>query len=240
MSESLGARLNWPPLSRQIIAIGVTLLILRLAMVIAAPLKGLVSAQLLLGSANVTQLKLWVIATHALWPTDFGALFFDMFALYLFGGALEQRWSRSKWWVAVALSILFGGALAALSVWLVPSATLIGGFGAPVMGFVAAYCVEHWRSRLNFFFVELSGKTLLAFFVGLDLLFALLNANPQMLALHLGGVAAGALVAHDLYHPKRLVLHFKYWKIRRNLKVIAKTPEANASQKRRKDGQWIN
>lgn len=240
MSESLRARLSWPPLTRQVIAIGVTLLALRLAMIIASPLKELVTTQLLLGSANISQLKLWVIATHALWATDFGALFFDMFALYLFGGALEQRWSRSKWWTAIAMAVLFGGALGALTLWLVPSATLIGGFGAPVMGFVAAYCIEHWRSRLNFFFIELSGKTLLAFFIGLDVLFALLNMSPHMLAMHLGGVAAGALVAHDLYNPKRLVLHFKYWKIRRNLKVIAKTPEAGTSQKRRKDGQWIN
>lgn len=241
MSPSPQVRIVWPPLTPHVIAIAATLFAVRMVMVVAAPVKVMAVDMLVLNAQTLTSLQLWAILSHVLFSLDFGSLFFDLLGLYMFGGELQQRWGKRKWYGAIGLAALLGGLFAALSLWLSPSHLMIGGFGAPVMAFVAGYCREHWEKRLNFFFVELQGKMLLGFFVGLDVLVALLNASPHMFALHLGGLLAGLLIADDLYKPKRLMLHFKYWKIKRNLRVVAKTPEADGKHKqRRDDGQWIN
>ena len=243
MSSKLSqVRVAWPPLQRPVLVLGATLLALRLLMVAAAPLKAFALTELVLHAQSLPSLKLWAVLTHALWSTSFGALFFDLFALYLFGAEVLRDWGLKRWSLALGLGALLGGLLGALSLWAMPGPQPpLGGMGAATMALVAGYCHQRWDQTLSMIVFELKGKALLGLFIALDLLMTVFSGSPTTLLWHLGGVAAGLIVAAQLYSPRRLILHLKYWKIRRNLKVIARTPEADARDaRRRNDGQWIN
>lgn len=234
-------RLAWPPLTRNIIIVGVVLFVVRMAMVLIEPFGIMAKQSLTLSASTLTSLQLWSTLSYGVLATSFGQLFFDLLALYLFGAEVDQWWSGKKWWLTVLAATIVGGLLGALVLWVQGAPGVIGGFGAPVMALIAAYCWQYWDRPMNFFFIELKGKILLGLFLTLDILLgisAFFSNRPSMLGIHLGGLAVGLLVASDLWRPKQLMLRIKYWKVRRNMKLIARTPEDDP--RRRQDGTWIN
>lgn len=244
-------RMSWPKLSRHVIAVASTLLILRLSLVAFEGWQRFAGAHLALSAKTLDQLQLWTLLTHALIPQDFGALFFNLFALYLFGEIVLVRMRARQWYATLATGALMGGLVTALALWLSDSPTHFGGFAAPTMAIIAAYCWSHWEDRLLFFIVELKGKVLLAGFLGLDLLMALLTQSATMLLLHLGGAAAGLIVAGELWRPGVLRRRIANYRKRRRLRLVPRAPERrdakhntarrpSKDKRKRPDGTWIN
>lgn len=236
-------QLAWPRPTRSTIALLATLCAAWLASVLVAPLREtLIPRDLAITADTLGQLKLWGLLTHALWTRSFVDLLFQGMILYLFGAELGHVWSPKKWWGTLLAATLTGGLLAALTALVITPPQPYIGMGAATNALFAAYCWRHWDRSLHILAMEIKGKALFGFFLGLDLLFALLSADPAMLLARLAGAGVGLLSAMNLGTLQDMRLRYHSWRVRRNLKIVARNPEADPARDRRKtrDGDWIN
>ncbi len=208
-----------------------------LATVIFEPVRAVASASLRVDSMTIPQLELWATLSYALFPLDFLNLFLEGLMIYFFGSDVARKLGDGKWIGVMLVATFVGGALGALSAFAFGG--LVGGPAAALNACVAMYCWDVWQRRLSFFGLELTGKTMLTAFVVIDFVFALLAMNPTMFLVQIGGILVGLAVSSGMWRPKILRRHFHYWRVKRNLKVVARTPEHD-SKRRRKDGTWIN
>ena len=206
-----------------------------LATVIFEPVRAMLPSSLLLTATSIRSLHLWTILTHIFFVDDFLNLFFAGLMLYWFGSEVAQRRGDAKWLGFMFGATLLGGLLAA------PVALLLGGgAGGPsaaVNACIAMYCWQIWNREVHFFTIALTGKTMFFAFLLIDFLFALFSMNPTLLAVKAGGALAGLLFATGTWRPDKLRRHYHYWRVKRNLKVVARTPE---DKRRTKDGEWLN
>lgn len=210
-----------------------------LATVLVEPLRVFVEAHLLLASTTIPQLELWAAITHAFFPRDFLMLIFDVAMLYFFGIDMERAWGLKKWWGVLLTSITVGGALSMVVAWAFGSGQLISGFMIPISAFVAAYCWRIWSQRMHFFFIELTGRTLLIFFIALDAFLALLSLDPTVFVGRLAAMGIGLVAAEGI---SNLRMRFARWRIRRKLRVV-KSPESGSKKRDKRkldDGTWLN
>lgn len=228
-SNTPGVRL--PPLTSAVKAIMIALATIFVAQVV-------VFASLGWSDAKYTE---WVVRPLALTPEDvlagqlwrlftymalhdhagLGHLFFNLLSLYFFGPQLEERFGRPRFVVSFIACGVAGGVAATL-VGLLPFASLttvsIGASGA-VAGIVAAFCWRMRRETLNLIIVQATGLQLLAFFIALDLLRALMG-SPIAVVVHLGGTAMGVLIAAG-YGPWAGYQRVRLWRLRRKLKTVS-------------------
>ena len=181
---------------------------------------------------------LWSLASHGLWHHTFGHMIMTLVVLYFFGGELEQRLSARRWWALVVAGVVAGGALALAVQLLMPQPVPAMGFGGATTALVAAYCWLHWDVEMNVLVAQLKGKVLLAIFLGIDLLLTLFGGDYPRAAMHLGGAAAGLLVMSG--GPGRLAGHWRKERLRRNLKVMTRTPDEEPAARRKKGKEWVN
>ena len=238
-------RMAQPPTTRNFLIASIGLAALWLSTVIVEPWRLLVEAHLIIDANTIPQMELWAPLTYALFPRDFFMLLFNVLMLYFFGTEIDQRWSTAKWWGTAAAAATLGGIGAALVAWPLEAARPLGGFSAPVMAFVAAYCWRIWDRRMSLFFVELTGKAMLGLFLALDALMALLSMDPTMFVARLLAAGVGLAVASGNWRPSMLRKRFQYWRVRRRMKVVARSPEGDAKsrsgpRRKRDDGTWIN
>jgi len=232
-------RLHWPPVTRPVIVISVITAALWLAQVLSPELKKFVLQQLVVHGATLPTLKPWAIFTYPLWHFDFPQLLFHLLALYLFGADLKQEIGAARWWGALGAGAVAGGLAAALVAWPLALTYPLAGLGPATMALIAAFCWRRWDAELNLFFIPMSGKFMFALILGFATLGPLAGGAPQLAAAELAGAAAGIGVLIGRALPKTIRLRFHYWRIQRNLKIVARTPEHD-DPKRRRDGTWIN
>jgi membrane associated rhomboid family serine protease len=232
-------QLAWPPLTRSFLVLAGVLFSAWLAFIAITPLKELAIAHLMLNATTLPSLKLWAVFTHALFPTNFGQLFFDLALIYMFGADMEQVWGRARWAGVMVVALLVGGALGALMLWVQAAPGTLGGFTAPTTALITAYCVARWDRTIRLFVFDIPGKWVLGLFALLNLgvaISALFQGVASPLGLILGGAAVGALAGKDLLSPRRIKLWWRHRQARQNLKIV-RTPE---DPRKNKDGQWLN
>ena len=149
--------------------------------------------------------QVWRLFTYMLLHANFGHLFWNMFALFMFGCSIEQEWGSRSFYRYYFLCGL-GSALFALlpfdPIWGVP---IIGASGA-IYGILVAFAVlfPH-RQILVFFVFPLQARYLVLIF-GL-ISFASAFGGPQGIAhvVHLGGLITGFVLLRwaGLAHPRR-------------------------------------
>lgn len=117
-------------------------------------------------------------------------LFFNLYALYVLGPRLEERWGSRAFLRFFVLCVVGGGVLAGLHGLVLDPALVTVGASAGVMGLLATWA---WRfpqqELLLFFLFPVKMRWVLPAVIGLDVLFAL-TGSPISVAAHLGGVAA--------------------------------------------------
>lgn len=231
MNRNVQYRIAWPPFSKSVIALAVTLFGLWIATRFG-PVAAFAGEHLVLTrSAVASDVKLWTLLTYGLFEADFIGVLFAVFAAWIFGAELERAWGAPKWWGMQLAALLVGGIVTFVALVALGSDLPVRGYHAALMALITAYCWRHWRRPQHFFFFEMTGRTMLLFFLGLGVLIGLFGGYWPIVTLDLGGVAVGFLASGRTLNPRDLRVRFRNWKIRRKLSVVPKTPESKPNGK---------
>jgi membrane associated rhomboid family serine protease len=136
----------------------------------------------------------WQLLTYAFLHGGFNHVFFNMFALWMFGLPLERAWG-SRRFILFYFVCVIGAAITQLFVQQLSGQfyPTIGASGA-VFGLLLAYGVT-WpdnRLLLLFFPVPIKAKWFVLIYGGVELVFGVTNAMPQVAHFaHLGGLVFG-------------------------------------------------
>jgi len=190
---------NLPPATRGILIANVVVFLLQLAT--HGALDGLFALQ-----PPGPYFHVWQLITYAFLHANLAHIFFNMFALFMFGGALEQLWGSRRF-----LVFYFASVLAAALVQLVTTSlsgieeSTIGASGG-VFGLLLAYALyfPHQRLILLFLPIPMPAWLVVTGYAVLELLLGVTGSQAGVAHFaHLGGMLGGALV-------------ILYWRAQRN------------------------
>jgi membrane associated rhomboid family serine protease len=138
----------------------------------------------------------WQLITYSFLHSGFAHLFFNMFALFMFGPALERAWGSQRFVVYYFVSVL-GAALAQTAV-----STMSGnqyptlGASGGVFGILLAFALLFPQQRIAIYGVIPMPEWLFVTLYGvLELVFGVTNTQEGVAHFaHLGGMLGGALM----------------------------------------------
>lgn len=154
-----------------------------------------VSAQLALWPLYSGYFQPWQLISYAFLHGSFNHLFFNMFAVFMFGFPLERMWGSKRYADYFGICVL-GAGLIQLVVQYISGGIYptIGASGA-VFGLLLAYGVMWPNNRLIllFFPVPIKAKWFVLIYGAVELVFGVTGAMPQVAHFaHLGGLFFGA------------------------------------------------
>jgi membrane associated rhomboid family serine protease len=153
------------------------------------------------------QFRLYQLCTYMFFHGGFDHLLFNMYALFIFGVAIEQVWGSARFLryyffcgVGAGVSIALISLLFHREAMFMPT---IGASGA-VFGLLLAFGMLFPNAEiLLFFFIPLKAKYLVVLYGGLELLFELSGGMGNVSHVgHLGGLVFGLI--YFLIHRKKL------------------------------------
>ncbi len=141
----------------------------------------------------------WQLISYAFLHGNFNHLFFNMFAVWMFGTPLERVWGTKRFVSYYAICVA-GAAVMQLAVQLVEGGIYptIGASGG-VFGLLLAYGVMWPDNRifLIFFPVPIKAKWFVLIYGGIELLLGFSRAMPGIAHFaHLGGMIFGAVLLY--------------------------------------------
>lgn len=143
-------------------------------------------------SLALKRLMLWQFATANFLHVDLTHLAFNLFGIYMFGGAVEQA-LKVREFIKYFLICGAGGFTLTTVLWLmgVVQDTLCIGASAGVYGLLLAFSLFHPNQKvLVFFIIPLATKWLALLFGCLELLLLIYSGGVSQMG-HLGGLMAG-------------------------------------------------
>jgi len=151
--------------------------------------------------------QVWRLGTYMFLHGDFWHLFWNMFALFMFGCSIEQEWGSRSFYRYYFLCGL-GSALFALlpfdPIWGLP---IIGASGA-IYGILVAFAMLFpYRQILVFFVFPLQARYLVLIFGLMSFVSAFWGPQGIAHVVHLGGLVTGFVLLRwaGLAHPRRAV-----------------------------------
>jgi membrane associated rhomboid family serine protease len=141
----------------------------------------------------------WQLLTYAFLHGSFNHLFFNMFAVWMFGTPLERSWGSQRFLTYYGVCVV-GAGIIQLLVQLFEGGIYptIGASGG-VFGLLLAYGVMWPTNRifLIFFPVPIQAKWFVLIYGGIELLFGVTRAMPGIAHFaHLGGMIFGAVLLY--------------------------------------------
>ncbi|HEY5101996.1 MAG TPA: rhomboid family intramembrane serine protease [Steroidobacteraceae bacterium] len=181
-----------PPATRTIIAANVIIFLLQLA--IGAPMEQLFALWPL-----HTNFEPWQLVSYAfLHARSFYLhLFFNMFAVYMFGAALEYYWGSRRFLVYYFACVIAAAATQLAASALSHSGSPVIGASGAVFGLLFAFAVNFPRQKLLLLFppIPMPAWLFVTLYGALELLLGVTNWQPDVAHFaHLGGLLGGALV----------------------------------------------
>lgn len=137
------------------------------------------------------------LLTHAFLHGDLGHLFVNMFAVYMFGSALERAWGARRYLALFFASVLAGGATQIVVSHLTGSQEPSLGASGGVFGLLLAFGFYFPRVRLILLFppIPLPAWLFVTLYGALELFLGITNRQPEVAHFaHLGGMLGAALV----------------------------------------------
>jgi len=141
----------------------------------------------------------WQVVSYSFLHGDFGHLFFNMFAVYMFGTPLERAWGWQRFSVFYATCIV-GAALMQIIVQqfeggIYPTIGASGG----VFGLLLAYGVMWPRNKVFLIFlpIPIEARWFVLIYGALELVFGVTQTMPGIAHFaHLGGMVFGAILLY--------------------------------------------
>lgn len=175
--------------TRPPIAIGI------IAVCVAVFLLNNISGQLALWPLFSGYFAPWQLFTYAFLHGGFNHLFFNMFALWMFGLPVEKVWGSRRFAEFYLVCILGAGLIQLLVQYISGSVYPTIGASGAVFGLLLAYGVMWPNAKLFliFFPVPIKAKWFVLIYGGAELIFGVTGAMPQVAHYaHLGGLFFGA------------------------------------------------
>ncbi len=186
-------------------------------------------------------LAIWQPLTY-MWlhsPSDFFHILLNGLFLWMFGGNLELAWG-SKWFFRFYLITGVGAGIVVLIVGLLfsPAIPVLGASGA-IYGLVVAWGILYPNKVIYFFgLFPIKGKHFVLIPIGYALIEFLMRAQGVSHAAHLGGMAVGALLVTGFWRPDKARRQFRYWWLRRKLRVLDGDKEDKPKDEPPEGGYW--
>ncbi len=140
---------------------------------------------------------LWQLVTYAFLHGGLAHIFFNMFALYMFGGALEQFWGGRRFLVFYFVCVVAAGLTQLLTTHLAGLDEATIGASGGIFGLLFAYAFYFPRQKLLLLFLPIPVPAWLFVTLYILLEFSLgVTGTESGVAhfAHLGGVLGGALL----------------------------------------------
>jgi membrane associated rhomboid family serine protease len=154
-----------------------------------------ISAQLALWPLYSDYFQPWQLISYAFLHGGFNHLFFNMFALWMFGLPVERMWGSQKFAEYYFICVLGAGLIQLLVQYLSGDIYPTIGASGAVFGLLLAYGVMWPNNKLIliFFPVPIKAKWFVLIYGGAELIFGVTGAMPQVAHYaHLGGLFFGA------------------------------------------------
>ena len=154
-----------------------------------------ISAQLALWPLYSGYFAPWQLITYAFLHGGFNHIFFNMFALWMFGLPVEKVWGSLRFAEYYFVCVLGAGVIQLLVQYLSGEVYPTIGASGAVFGLLLAYGVMWPNAKLFliFFPVPIKAKWFVLIYGGVELIFGVTGAMPQVAHYaHLGGLFFGA------------------------------------------------
>ncbi len=154
-----------------------------------------ISAQLALWPLYSNYFQPWQLISYGFLHGSFNHLFFNMFALWMFGLPIEKMWGSRKFAQYYFICILGAGLVQLLVQYIGGDIYPTIGASGAVFGLLLAYGVTWPNAKLFliFFPVPIKAKWFVLIYGAAELIFGVTGAMPQVAHYaHLGGLFFGA------------------------------------------------
>ena len=154
-----------------------------------------ISAQLALWPLYSGYFQPWQLFSYAFLHGGFNHLFFNMFALWMFGFPVERMWGSKRFTEYYVICVLGAGLIQLLVQYLSGDVYPTIGASGAVFGLLLAYGVMWPNNKLIliFFPVPIKAKWFVLIYGAVELVFGVTGAMPQIAHYaHLGGLLFGA------------------------------------------------
>lgn len=195
---------------------------------------------------TVFSLRLWQPLTYLFLHSGFWHLFFNMFALWMFGTPLERDWGGRRFLRYYLLTGIGAGVLnvAVSLIWGGPAATIptIGASGA-IYGLLLAFGLLYPRQPIFIWFVlPVPAWIFVAIYGGITLLSALQGPGSGISHIsHLGGMIFGLVYLRGGWLYYRTRRGYNEWRLRQaREKFEVYMQEKDEEEGRREPPRWVN
>ena len=138
----------------------------------------------------------WQLLTYSFLHGDFGHLFFNMLALWMFGGELEHLWGQKRYMHFLLASALAAGAVQVLWTLLIGSQSPTLGASGATFGLLLAFGMLFPERRIMLLFppIPMKAKVFVALFGAVTLVLGVMGSGGIAHFAHLGGMLGGFLM----------------------------------------------
>jgi len=174
----------------------------------------------------------WQLVTYLFLHGGFWHLFFNMFALWMFGMELEHTWGSKKFLFFYLLCGVAGGITNLIVAPMLGQAAPTVGASGAVFGVLLAFGMMYPdRPIYLYFLLPIRAKYFIAAYIGLELFFGVTSSGDGVAHFaHLGGAAAGFLF---ILSEKNILPVREWWARVRGLFPAGSSPESRFG---RRDG----
>ena len=154
-----------------------------------------ISPQLALWPLYSDYFQPWQLFSYAFLHGSFNHLFFNMFAVFMFGFPLEKMWGSKRYADYYGICLLGAGLIQLLVQYISGDVYPTIGASGAVFGLLLAYAVMWPNNKLIllFFPVPIKAKWFVLIYGAAELIFGVTGAMPQVAHYaHLGGLFFGA------------------------------------------------
>ena len=144
-----------------------------------------------------TRFQPWQIVTYAFLHGSFAHIFFNMFALFMFGRPLEYFWGSRRFTVYYFACVIAAGATQLWTAVLANSTEATVGASGGVFGLLLAFAMYFPRQRITLLFppIPMPAWLFVSLYGVLELVLGVTNTQAGVAHFaHLGGMLGGALV----------------------------------------------
>jgi membrane associated rhomboid family serine protease len=138
----------------------------------------------------------WQLVTYAFLHQGFAHIFFNMFALYMFGPALESFWGARRFLGYYFVCLIAAGCTQLVIDYLVGGGTPTIGASGAVFGLLLAFALLFPRARLLLYFaIPVPAWLFVGGYAVIELFFGVTGRQADVAHFaHLGGMLGGALM----------------------------------------------